>query len=352
MNYAVSLAPAAFRLRARPLLLLFLALPLASCGGGDSVLAAGAPLVPGDSAPTSGGDNQPIDSTPPPDPGVPPVDSGMPPTDSVAPPAGAHVGIPFGPFGLPAKLYSEEFNATFRALPARFLLGELEAARQAGARVVVRLAGGHSKYLNKKGSFGMEEWKARLEPFRSIDFSSYIEDGTIVGHYILDEPHDRSNWGGKLVSRETIDEMARYSKELWPSMPTIIRGWPAYLKGYEYKYLDAAWAQYSDRFGPISTFMSENVRDAKASGLALVVGLNLLDGGTKGSGIKGSRKGKYSMSPAQVKSWGNALLSDSYVCAFLSWKYSDAYFARAGIKSALAELSEKAKALPNKGCRR
>jgi hypothetical protein len=82
------------------------------------------------------------------------------------------------------------------------------------------------------------------------------------------------------------------------------------------------------------------------------VGLNLLDGGTRGSGIKGSRKGKYSMSPDQVKSWGKALLSDSYVCAFLSWKYADGYFARAGIKSALAELSEKAKALPNKGCRR
>ena len=345
MNYAFFLAPAAIRLRARLLLLLLLALPLASCGGGDSALLAEAPLVPGDSAPGSGGEQPPIDSAPQVDPGVPPVD---PPP----PPAGAHVGIPFGPFGLPANLYSEEFNATFRALPPRFLLPALEATRQAGARVIIRLVGGHSKYRLKNGSFGMEEWKARLEPYRDIDFSSYIEDGTIVGHYILDEPHDRSNWGGTLVSRTTIDEMAKYSKELWPSMPTIIRGWPAYLTGYDYKYLDAAWAQYSERFGPISSFMRDNVRDAKASGLALVVGLNLLDGGTKGSGIKGTRKGKYAMSPDQVKSWGNALLSDSYVCAFLSWKYVDAYFSRAGIKSALAELSEKAKDLPNKGCRR
>ena len=308
------------------------------------MLVAEAPLVPDDSSPTSGGDSQPIDSTAPLDPGVPP-------TDPAAPPGGAYVGIPFGPFGLPAKHYSGEFSATSRALSPKVLLSELEAARKAGTRVVVRLVGGHSKY-KKKGTFDIDLWKSRLDRFRDIDFSSYIEDGTIVGHYILDEPHDRSNWGGKLVPRATIDEMARYSKELWPSMPTIVRGWPAYLRGYDYKYLDAAWAQYSVRFGPISSFISDNVRDAKASGLALVVGMNLLAGGTKGSGIKGHSKGNYGMSASQVKTWGTALLSDPYVCAFLSWKYTEAYFSRAAIKSALAELSEKAKDLPNKGCRR
>lgn len=356
MNCAFSLAPAVSRLRARPLLLLFLALPLVSCGGVDAALLAEAPLVPGDSAPGSGGEEQPIDSAPQVDPGLPPADSAAPPAEPVPPEpvppaAGTHVGIPFGPFGLPARLYGEEYSATSRALPPKVLLVELEAARKAGARMVVRLVGGHARY-KKNGTFNLDLWKARLDRFRDIDFSSYIDDGTIIGHFILDEPQDRSNWGGKLVSPATVDELARYSKELWPSMPTIVRGWPAYLKGYDYKYLDAAWAQYSDRFGPISSFMSENVRDAKASGLALVVGLNLLDGGTKGGGIKGHTRGKYGMSPSQVKSWGEALLSDSYACAFLSWKYTEAYFSRPGIKSALAELREKAKDLPNKGCRR
>ena len=335
--------------RRASVLLLLLGLPLAACGGGDSFLVADAPLLPSDSIPTSGGDNQPTDSIPPATPPPAPAPA-VPPVDPAAP-AGAHVGIPFGPFGLPASLFSEEFNATFRALPPKILLSELEAARQAGARVVVRLVGGHSRY-KRKGTFDMDLWKARLDRYRDIDFSSYIEDGTIVGHFILDEPHDRSNWGGKVISPATIDAMARYSKDLWPSMPTIVRGWPAYLKGYDYKYLDAAWAQYSDRFGPIGSFMTENVRDAKAAGLALVVGLNLLDGGTRGSGIKGYSKGKYSMSPSQVKTWGSALLSDPYVCAFLSWKYTDAYFSRAGIRSALVELSDKAKGLPNKACRR
>ena len=323
-------------------LVLILGLPLTACGGDDRVLAAEAPLMPSDSLP--------VDSLPPTVPAPP--DSALPaPPDSTPAAPGVHDGIPFGPFGLPTKRYGQEFNATFRALPPNVLLSELEAARHAGARMMIRLVGGHSRYRKKNGSFDMEEWKARLDRYRDIDFSSYIEDGTIVGHFILDEPHDRSNWGGAVISRATIDEMARYSKELWPTLPTIVRGWPAYLKGYDYKYLDAAWAQYSDRFGPISSFMSDNVRDAKAAGLALVVGLNLLDGGTKGSGIKGYTKGKYGMSPSQVRSWGNALLADSYVCAFLSWKYTEAYFSRAGVKSALAELQHRAKDLPNRGCR-
>ena len=350
MNYVLFLARASFRRRV-PLLLL-LPLPLAACGGDDRVLAAEAPFWPGDSIAPGGGDSLtpappqvPVDST-----GLP-VDS-TPPAPAPTAPPGAHAGIPFGPFGLPAKLYSDEFNATSRALGPEVLLPELEAARRAGTRVVIRLVGGHSRYRKKNGSFSMEEWKARLDRYRDIDFSSYIEDGTVVGHFILDEPHDKSNWGGTLVPLATIDEMARYSKELWPTMPTIVRGWPAYLKGYNYKYLDAAWAQYSERFGPISTFMSENVRDAKASGLALVVGLNLLAGGTRGSGITGYVRGMYGMSPAQVKTWGAALLADPYVCAFLSWKYNEGYFSRPAIKSALAELSSKAKHAENRGCRK
>ena len=260
------------------------------------------------------------------------------------------MGIPFGPFGLPASLYGREFNATFRALPPKVLLSELEAARQAGARVVVRLVGGHSRY-KRKGTFDMDLWKARLDRFREIDFSSYIEDGTIVGHFILDEPHDRSNWGGKVISRATIDEMARYSKELWPSMATIIRGKPDYLKGYQYRYLDAAWMQYTVSFGPIEDFIRTNVQDARASGLGLVAGLNVINGGSKTSGIPGRRPGKYGMSASELKTWGGALLAEPTTCAFIVWEYDSLYFSRPAIKAALDELGQQARNLPKKACR-
>jgi hypothetical protein len=64
-----------------------------------------------------------------------------------------------------------------------------------------------------------------------------------MGHFILDEPSDPANWNGHLVSQPDIEEMARYSKEIWPDLPAIIRAWPAYLKDYQYKYLDATWVQ-------------------------------------------------------------------------------------------------------------
>lgn len=340
-------------IRLRGLLLPLVVGSLAGCGASEApTYTAGVP------------DGQGLDSTTPP---VPPpdtvagdstpaggTDSVAPPPDSLGlPPArGNYSGLPFGPFGLPPALYGAGFSGTMRALPPEYLLSVLAAARQGGIRVVVRFVGGPRLYRNNDGSFSFAKWKQRVDRFRELDFSSYIEDGTIIGHFILDEPHDKSNWGGTLVSPETVDEMARYSKQLWPSMPTIVRGWPAYLKGYKYEYLDAAWAQYSNRFGPIESFITSNVQDAKSAGLSLVVGLNLLDGGSKASGIPGRRSGTYAMSASQVKSWGGALLSDPFICAFISWKYAAAYFSRPDIESALSELSQKARDLPKKSCGR
>jgi hypothetical protein len=231
------------------------------------------------------------------------------------------------------------------------LLVELAKARQAGARIMLRFVGGERFYRNNDHSFSLTKWKQRLDRWRNIDFSSYIEDGTVMGHFILDEPHDKTNWGGNYVSHADLDEMARYSKQIWPTLPTVVRGWPSYLRGYQFKHLDAAWAQYSARFGPIDEFVRNNVRDAKASGLALVAGLNLLDGGNRESGITGHNPSKFAMSASQVRSWGGALLAEPYICAFISWKYKASYFGRNDITSALTELSKKARDFPKKTCR-
>ena len=262
-------------------------------------------------------------------------------------------GIPFGDFHLPASLYGKNFSGSLvnTSSSTRSLLPVLTAAKKAGVKVVVSFVGADNHYKNSNGTFSLTKWKKRVDAYRKVNFSSFIKDGTIVGHYILDEPHDPANWAGRTISRATVDEMARYSKSIWPTMPTIIRGWPAYLKGYKYRYLDAAWAQYSARFGNISTFMANNVRDAKSSGLALVVGLNQLQGGGPG-GLNGFyRRGYYSMGASQVRSWGAAILADPYPCAFLSWAYSSKYQGRSDIKSAKSYLAGKARAKGTRSCR-
>lgn len=261
-------------------------------------------------------------------------------------------GIPFGVFHLPMGMYGEPFTSSLvnTSSSTSSLIPYLEAARKTGVRVVVSFVGSAAKYKNKSGAFDLAMWKKRVDAYRNVDFSTYVTDGTIIGHYILDEPHDAANWAGKTVPQATVDEMARYSKSIWPSMPTIIRGWPAYLKGYQYRYLDAAWAQYSDRFGSVSQFLSENVRDSKASGLALVVGLNQLAGGSK-KGLTGFISGKYAMTADELGSWGKALINEPYACAFLSWAYDSKYLSRPDIKQTNGELAQAARSRSSKSCR-
>jgi hypothetical protein len=259
-------------------------------------------------------------------------------------------GIPFGTFHLPLNLYGRTYTGTLGNISPGLMLLYLQTARRNGAKVMVSFSGNEKHFKNRNRSFSMEKWKQRVNRFRRLNLTSYIKDGTLMGHYLIDEPHDPANWGGRTVSRADIDAMARYSKQLWPGLPTVARAWPKFLKGYRYRYLDAAWAQYSARFGSVSAFMSNNVRDAKASGLALVVGMNQLAGGDS-RGIRGFYSGRYAMSSSQMRSWGSAMLADPYPCAFLSWAYNARYMNRSDIRSAKAFLAGKARSKGTKSCR-
>lgn len=259
-------------------------------------------------------------------------------------------GIPFGVFHLPKDQYGNAYNGSLGNIYPKYLIDYLETARRSGTRVMLSLPSSEDNFKNSNGTFSLTKWKKQVDRFRGVDFSSYVADGTIIGHYIVDEPHDPANWAGKTISPATVDEMARYSKQIWPQLPTIVRSWPKYLKGHTFKHLDAAWAQYSARHGPADDFITRNVRDAQASGLALVVGMNQLAGGSS-RGIRGYYSGRYSMSARELESYGSALLSSSYPCAFISWKYHSRYMGRSDIKSAMGKLAQKARGRGAKSCR-
>jgi hypothetical protein len=251
---------------------------------------------------------------------------------------------------VPPSSLDSSFNALSAAAYPPTLLAKLEAARRANDRVLISLAGSGQLYRDANG-FNLELWKRRINRFRGIDFTSYIADGTLIGNFIMDEPNDPSNWNGHVVSLADIEEMARYSKEIWPDLPTIIRGWPHHLKGHQYQYLDAAWAQYHERFGSIDEFIETNVRNAKEAGLNLVGGLNVLGGGGR-DGVPGYLPPKNSMSASQIRAWGSRYLSEPYICAFFMWSYHPDYVARADIKAAFQEIASKARSYPDKSCRR
>ena len=228
------------------------------------------------------------------------------------------------------------------------MLPGLEAARRANARVMINFAGAEHNSRDQNG-FSLTKWKQRVDRFRGIDFESYIADGTLIGHLIMDEPSDPSNWNGKKVPLADIEAMAKYSKDIWPSLTTIVRGWPSYLKGYPYRYLDATWIQYHARFGDIESFLSTNLREAKALGLAVVGGMNVINGGGEDSGMPSFEKGKRAMSPSQLRSWGGRFLRED-VCLFLLWNYRSEYFSRPDVKAAMEDLSQEARKRPKRAC--
>lgn len=251
-------------------------------------------------------------------------------------------GVPFGMGAQPNSAFGSVYNGALRSIFPQYLLRDLAEIKARGGRVVLNMSGGMSRYTDRSGNFSLSEWKAQIDRYRNVNFDSYIKDGTIIGHYLIDEPHHASKYGGQAISGTTLEEMAKYSKQKYPDMPTIARTYPSYLEKWgPYRYLDAGWAPYVHRFGDVRKFLDSHVASAKKQGLGLVVGLNVLKGGPNNS----------KMSASQVKEWGTVLLSNGYPCAFLSWKYDNEYLSGSGVKDAMSQLRNRAQSQGSRSCR-
>jgi hypothetical protein len=229
----------------------------------------------------------------------------------------------------------------------------LDGIQHRGGRTILQLADHDTTFQNSDGTFSFAKWKAHVDRFAGFNFEPYIEEGTLMGHMLLDEPDDPSNWGRTKIPHATIEEMAKYSKQLFPNLTTFVRSKPSYLAagGIKWKYLDAGWTMYESWRGDPKRWIKGQVALAKEAGLGLVVGLNLLNGGTEASGIKGTKGAFYSMSASQMLTWGKIMLDEPYACAFFAWKFDKPYYNRPGIKAGLIELEELAKKHPETSCR-
>ena len=250
-------------------------------------------------------------------------------------------GIPIGMSAQPVSAFGDVYSGAKLTVSPGEIMSKLSAVRSRGGRVVLMLAGHPRYYKDSRGHFSLTKWKDRVARFRHLNLSSYVRDGTLAGHYMIDEPNDKRNWHGTTVSPRTLDEMGRYSKQLWPGLATIVRTRPAYFPSKP-RYVDAAWASYLHRHGSVKDFLRRNVADAQRRDLALVVGLNVLNGGNP-NGTK--------MTPSEVQSWGSAMLESSYPCGFYSWTWDSRYLNSSGIRSAMKTLRRKAESRSRKSCR-
>lgn len=266
--------------------------------------------------------------------------------------------LPFGPFEPLREDLGRRFTGAFLLISPNSAMAELDNARAAGAGIALNLVGSRKYYANANGTFNLDMWKARVDRFAALDLEQFVVDETILVHYLIDESKSRSRWGGEVIPNDVLDEMARYSKQYWPTMPTAVRASPSKLArhaaGYdapwpewEWSYLDTAWAQYSARKGPIALYAAEQRDEARAQGLGLVVGLNIFTGGDGSSGIAGpgAYSDSFAMSSEELVEYGSTLISGTNACAFIMWRYASGayenyvYWGRPEIDSAMAQLA-------------
>ena len=333
-----------------------------ACGGGDGLSPS--EEVPATAAPAA--DSLPVDST------AVPLDSTLLPVDSTGLipdsagvtgvstlAAGTQPGIVFGSWFMEISQLTAVHNGTLKGggLSPTNILSFLSGARAKGARVVIKLCMGSDSYVkNPDGTFSFTKWKALIDKYKGINFAPYITDGTILGHFLIDEPALARRWGGKVIPHATLEAMAAYSKQLWPGMTTFARVSAIWLAESPviYRHLDAGWLQYASSKGDVVKLVAAEVAAAKSKALGLVVGLNVLDGGNGSSGIRGTYSGHWAMSASEIRSYGTALLNQSHSCGFYNWTYNyfgPTYYNRTDIKSALSELSTKARNHVRTSCR-
>jgi hypothetical protein len=319
------------------------------CGSSNGLSpSAETPLVGDSSLATPPTDSIPADT-------LPPADSVPAALDPLS--ASPGPGIVFAMMGMRGPSIAAPYNGSKYGVQPSYILSNLDATRARGGRMVVELASGKDENLqNADGTFSFTKWKAMIDAFRRVNLSSYISDGTLMGHFLIDEPQNANKWGGKVIPQATVEAMAKYSKSIWPNLATFARVAPSWLaqSSISYVYLDAGWAQYVTRRGPVGTWIAAEVAAAKKKGLGLPVGLNILNGGNGSSGIRGTRSGEWKMSATEIRNYGTTLLNQSYACGFFSWSYlegGDLYLARSDIKSAMTDLSKKAAAHVKTSCR-
>ena len=114
---------------------------------------------------------------------------------------------------------------------------------------------------------------------------------------------------------------------------------------YEFRAGGVGWSTPDDDW-------DGDFRDAGKARLGIVVGMNVLNGGTSSSGISGTQKGKYAMSATQLRNWGSTLVADTRTCGFVLHRYEARYFGRTDIAGALGELGRKAGARQATSCRK
>ena len=157
-------------------------------------------------------------------------------------------GIVFSSAALTVSQVNSVHTGLIETPPRRICCSMLSQLRSKKGRVLIKLAGGDKAYRNADGTFNFTKWKSNVDRFRKIDFRSYISDGTIVGHFLVDEPHFAGRWGDKGICR-LRSKRPRSTASSSGRTSTIVSAPANWLASapLTYVHLDAGWAMFRRR---------------------------------------------------------------------------------------------------------
>lgn len=232
----------------------------------------------------------------------------------------------------------------------------LDSAQARDARITLRVTGGNENFqTNGDRIFVLSEWKTAFNDVSSMNLSEYVADGTLIGHYAIDEPFsDFDN-----MTSGFLEDMCEYQKSFagWRSVPCLVREKNTRLYEHSptggYQYVDAGWAQIADHHydqeynNNMQAYFQDNLTKGRAVGLGLMYGFNLLNGGREFAGCAqpGSTE-NCAMTASEIREVADALenLGSDQGCGVMGWEIADQgpardYFFSTGIQSALQYLN-------------
>lgn len=259
------------------------------------------------------------------------------PEEDPAPEEEAGEGLPFGFWGLNGYTdevedledVKERFGITLyqtTAIGTGYVPNTLlPRAQEAGMKVGLNMTGWHGNYTDGDGNFDVDMWIDQMSNWEGVDLSEYIADGTLFAHMLLD---DIDTFPGEGPSAQDLDDMAEYSKSIFPNLLVYVRHTVTKADvpdGGQYKHVDAFLNQYKAYEGntpvDVEDFAEDTYETAQDLGVGIINGLNICDGGDGSSGVVGWRSDKYAMSATEISEYGKVLMEVDGLIAFLMWEY-------------------------------
>lgn len=284
-------------------------------------------------------------------------------------------GLPFGPYGLwtspsALKANANGFTASLNYTDATTIVAQIAAARSKGQKLVLAMTACCRTEYATNGNFTLSKWKLRQDRFNTAAIKSAIaagvSDGTVLGAKMLDEP-EHSAWGTGM-SKPVVDQMAAYTKGLFPTLPVGVSHGPPGFRwrtSETYKKLDWISYQYNWSFrdpnynviqGNVVSWRTAVLAQAAKDSVAASFSLNVLDGGTRvdgcpvpATGGPGTFSINCRMTSEQIKAFGLALYPHGR-CVALMWRYDGAFMAKTANQTSFKIVADSLRKLPRSSC--